>query len=82
MNLACATYSIYGGHVEIWYVYYQIEIFHRLLFYECVAVLIGLYKHNGTVSWAVEDFSVAHNKKAVVTPGYPVGLDLTVGRYQ
>ena len=42
--------------------------FGLLLWEEYAAVLIGLYKNI--------------DGKVVVTPGYPVGLDLIVGRYQ
>ena len=42
---------------------------------ECVAVLTMLYKKNGAVSCVVSDF-----RKVVVIPGYPVGLDLVMGK--
>ena len=56
------------------------------------AVLIGLYKKSGAVSCVGIDFYLIwslylvndhlHDKcgMVVVTPGYPVGLDLIVGR--
>ena len=56
---------------------------------ECVAVLIGIYKKKGAVShvgisfyliWSL--YLVMACGKVVVTLGYPVGLDLIVGRYQ
>ncbi len=56
---------------------------------ECVAVLIGLYKKNGAVSHVRIDFLftwclyLARTcRKVVVIPGYPLGLDWVMGKYQ
>ncbi len=50
---------------------------------ERVAVLIGLYRHSGAVLWVGIHFHlICPRYIVVVTPGYPVGLDLIAGRYQ
>ncbi len=55
--------------------------FHGLLklsLKEYVSLLIGLYKNNVSVSWDVINFLF----KVPVMPGYPVTLDMIMGRYK
>ncbi len=58
---------------------------------ECVAVFTLLYKKNGAVSCFGFYFSLTGHlqeactmecRKAAVIPGYPVGLDLVMGKSQ
>ena len=56
---------------------------------ECVALLIGLYKKNGAVSCVGFDFVLylqtactMECRKVVVIPGYPLGLDWVMGKFQ
>ncbi len=61
---------------------------------ECLAVLTVLYKKNGAASCGRSDFlsdwAFNHARTAcmmecgrlVVMPGYPVGLDFVMGKYQ